>query len=441
MQDVPEFKWPKGTPKQIHKEFDWLKGTEWKWNNWRNVVFNHDGSFTAPSQDCEHDMCKWSASEKKVYVVWGKSGSHILTPNKKKAEKGASLKGYRKKDNDKCEAKFIKIDEEAAELHRDLFAVLGLDEDASDSQIKKAYRKMSIQYHPDKNGDDPEAADKFNQIRSAYEVLGDEDKRFLYETAGLKAVREAEKEDAQGAHHHGGLAAFFGGQPEKKTKAKKGGNYDMNVKVSLDDLYNGNTLSHSIKRRIVCKRCSKDANPNHERCKGCKACPGGSKIVHKQMGNMIVQQQVNTPSKEKCKEEAVTMESEVERGMADGSQITHMRMNEQTPGEIPGDVVIHLSTRKHPRFKRDGNNLRTTKHISLKDALVGFETTIKHMDGREVEIVRTGVSPAGHVHKIKGEGMPLHDDPSSFGDMFVTLKIDFPKKLSAAQKKAINDLF
>jgi len=440
---MPEFKWPKGTPKTIHENFNWVKGTEWKWNNWRNVVFNYDGSFTAPTQDCEHDMCKWSATEKKVYVVWGKSGSHVLSPNKKKAEAGSVLKGYRKKDNDKCEAKFIKIDEEAAELHRDLFAVLGLDEDAEDAQIKRAYRKLSVQYHPDKNKDDPEAIKKFNDIRSAYEVLGDEDKRFLYETAGLKAVRDAEKEDAQGAHHQGGLAAFFGGGEvnEKKTKAKKGPDYNMNVKVTLDDLYNGNTLNHKIKRRVVCKRCGKDANPTHERCRGCKACPGGSKMVHKQMGNMIVQQQVNTPSKEKCKEEPVDLESELEKGMADGSEITHLRKSEQKPGEIPGDVVIKLSTKNHKTFKREGDNLRTTKHISLKDALVGFTTTITHMDGREVEIVRTGVSSAGHVHKIKGEGMPHHEDPSSFGDLYVTLKIDFPKKLTEAQKKTIRDLF
>jgi len=270
-------------------------------------------------------------------------------------------------------------------------------------------------------------------------VLADEDKRFLYETAGLSAVREAEKEDATQANQHGGLAAFFGGgQQQKKTKGKKGQDYNMQAKVSLNALYNGDQIEHNIKRRVVCKRCS---NSNADRCKGCNACPGGVKLVQKQMGNMIVQQQVNVPSKEKCKEEQVTLETLLERGMADGSEVKHVRMSEQKPGEIPGDVIITLKTKPHPTFKREGNNLRTTKTITLKQALLGFSSTITHMDQRTVEFKRTSTTEPGHVHKIKGEGMPLHDDPSEKGDLFVVLKIKMPKKINAEQRKAIEDLF
>lgn len=438
-QQIPTFKWPKGTPKKIHKNFDWLKGTEWKWNNWRNVNFDHEGFFTAPTNECENEMCRWSATKDKIYVVWGEAGVHTLTVNEMKAEAGTTMSGTRKKDKEKCSATFVGIDEEAAELHKDLFAVLGLSDEASDAQIKKAYRKLSVKYHPDKNKDNLEAIAKFNEIRSAYEVLNDEDKRFLYETAGLKAVRDAEKEDASQAQHQGGLAAFFGGgQQQKKTKAKKGPDYTMQAKVSLDALYNGDQIEHSIKRRVVCKRCS---NSNAERCKGCNPCPGGIKLVQKQMGNMIVQQQVNVPSKEKCKEEQVTLETLLERGMADGSEVKHQRMSEQKPGEIPGDVIITLKTKPHPTFKREGNNLKTTKTITLKDALVGFTSSIKHMDGRDVEFTRKSTTDPGYVHKIKGEGMPLHDDPSEKGDLYVTLKIKMPKKLNAEQKKAIEDLF
>lgn len=437
-QRIPEFKWPKGTPKKIHKNFNWLKGTEWKWNDWRNVNFDHEGFFKAPTGECENEMCRWSATKDTVYVVWGDAGVHTLKANKMTAEEGAVLQGTRKKDGDKCSAAFISIDEDAAELHRDLFAVLGLPEDATDSQIKKAYRKLSVQYHPDKNKDNPEAIKKFNEVRSAYEVLSDEDKKFLYETAGLKAVREAEKEDASQAHHHGGLSAFFGGGQQKKTKAKKGPDYTMHAKVTLDALYNGDTINHNIKRRVVCKRC---ADSNAERCKSCNPCPGGVKLVQKQMGNMVVQQQVNVPSKEKCKEESVSLETMLERGMADGTEVKHIRMSEQKPGEIPGDVIITLKTKPHPTFKREGNNLRTTQTISLKDALIGFTSSVKHMDGREVEFTRTSTTEPGFVHKIKGEGMPLHDDPSENGDLYVVLKIKMPRKINDEQRKAIETLF
>merc|ERR1712150_418947 len=114
------------------------------------------------------------------------------------------------------------------------------------------------------------------------------------------------------------------------------GDYKMNMRVTLEDLYNGHTVSTNIRRRVVCKHCSRD--PKAERCKGCTACPGCVKMVQKQMGNMIVQQQVNVPSKERCKEEATALESVIEVGMADGSEIRFERMSEQKPGEIPGDV-------------------------------------------------------------------------------------------------------
>lgn len=338
-----------------------------------------------------------------------------------------------------CNARFLNIDEEAAELNKDLFAVLGLTEEASDADVKKAYRKLSQKYHPDKNKDDAEASAKFDEVRSAYEVLSDGDKRFLYETAGLKTVRDAEKEDAQGGGHRGGLQALFGGGgQQKKTKAKKGQDYRMTKKVTLEDLYNGHAISTSIRRRVVCKRCetSKEA-----RCKGCSACPGETKMVQKQMGNMIVQQQVNVPSKQKCKEEDTTLESLIEVGMANGAEIRFERMSEQKPGEIPGDVIVQLDTKKHSRFRREGNNLHVTHTISLKDALVGFTSKIKQLDDRMVEFTRGGITTPGFVHKISKEGMPLHEDPADHGDMFVTLKIKFPKKLTPQQQDTVRELF
>lgn len=439
-QEPPEFRWPKGIPKKIHPSFDYMKGTEWKWNKWRNVKFNHDGTFTAPTPDCEEDMCKWSATKDSVYIVWGDAGVHILAPKgEREAKEGSSIEGIRKKDKQKCTAEFIRIDEEAAELHKDLFAELGLADGATDGEIKKAYRKMSVIYHPDKNKDDPAALKKFNSIRSAYEVLSDGDKRFLYETAGLAAVREAEKEDASGGQGGGMQAMFGGGRPKKQRQAKKGNDYKTDYKLSLETLYNGESVSTTIKRRVVCKRCADKPDAPH--CKGCKACPGDVKMVQKRMGNMIVQQQVNVPSSQRCKDESAVLETLVERGMADQSELKFPRMSEQKPGEIPGDVLLKLKTIKHAVFTRKKNDLHAVHHISLKEALTGFKSSITHMDKRIVEFGRDGVSEPEMRLKIKGEGMPLHDDPSEFGDLILTLRIEFPKTISEENQAKIKAIF
>lgn len=429
--------WPRGLTGKIHPNFDFLKGTIWNWNNWRHVTFEHDGNFKAPTPECENGACKWSAGKQKIYIMWGQeAGLHILQPNHFKAESGTRLKGIRKADREKCVAEFVGVDEEAAALNKDLYKVMGLDPlEATDADIKKAYRKLSIKYHPDKNKNNEEAKKLFNEIREAYEVLSDPDKKFLYETAGLKAVREAEKEDAaaNGQQHNDPFAAFFGGggqQRQKPAKAKKGQTAQLDVQIPLETMYNGGTFQATFTRRVVCVNCR---NSKKGKCAECGRCPATTRMVQKQMGNMIIQQQENVQSKDKCKQEDGILDLEIEQGIASGHQLTFARMNEQTPGEIPGDVVVTCKQNKHDMYTRKGDNLQRTMEITIKEALLGFRKTFNHMDGHEVVVERSGVTQPNTVHKLKGEGMPLHNLNSDHGDMFVTLKVKLPRTLSADQ--------
>mmetsp|Transcript_37338 Transcript_37338/g.73430 ORF Transcript_37338/g.73430 Transcript_37338/m.73430 type:complete len:480 (+) Transcript_37338:27-1466(+) len=439
-EEMHEFPgWPRGISGNIHKEFDWMKGTVWNWNNWRHVTFEHDGNFKAPTEECEAGACKWASGKKKIFIMWGKdAGLHILEPSKMKAEAGVTLRGKRKRDGEKVNAIFERIDEEAAALHKDLYKVLGLDTDATDAAIKKAYRKLSVKYHPDKNKNNPEAAKTFNEIREAYEVLSDQDKKFLYETAGLKAVRDAEKEDAAnaGQQHQGGLEAFFGGgqQRQKPAKAKKGASANMEVSIPLDLMYNSGSLTATFNRRVVCRNCRTSSSG---KCKGCSRCPGTVKMVQRQMGNMIIQQQEQVQSKEKCKDEDGELVLEIERGMDTGSKLTFPRMNEQTPGEIPGDVVVTVKQKKHDKFRRKGKNLYMDMDITMKEALLGFSKKFTHMDDREVTVSRDRVTQPDTVHQVRGEGMPVHNVPSDKGDLFITLKVKLPRRLDDKQKKEL----
>eukprot|EP00928_Gymnodinium_smaydae_P018389 TRINITY_DN16_c0_g1_i1.p1 TRINITY_DN16_c0_g1~~TRINITY_DN16_c0_g1_i1.p1 ORF type:complete len:521 (-),score=125.99 TRINITY_DN16_c0_g1_i1:144-1601(-) len=416
-------KWPKGVSNKISKKMAWLKGTEWNWNNWRNVKLQKDGTFEAPTQDCQHGMCEWSANKGKVFILWGEAGLHELDiigdvpqDNDPKKMKGLKMKGRRVSDGDRCSASFERIfDHEAAELQKDLYEILGLPDDADEAAIKKVYRKLSVKYHPDKNPDE-ESRRKFADVRDAYEILNDPDKKILYDTGGMEAVKNAEKGEVQ-----------------------RGEDVNHQLTVSLEELYNSGTKRASLNRRVVCRGCRN--KPDSPKCHGCGRCPNEQKTVNRQMGNMIIQQQVEVQSKEKCKHEDTTIEVTLEKGMRDGEQLKYERMAEQRPNMVPGAVIFTLKTAKHRKFERRGDDLHMSLKVSLREALLGWSQTIRHMDGHKVIVETDSVTRPFQVFRIRGEGMPLRDDPSSFGDLYVKVEVEFPRNLDDDQFTSVEATF
>lgn len=164
-------------------------------------------------------------------------------------------------------------------------------------------------------------------------------------------------------------------------------------------------------------------------------------MVQRRAGpGMIVQQEVQVESKEKCKREEKALSATVEKGMPDGEEIVFKYDSEQKPGQIPGDVVLKLKQQPHPLFKRSRDNLAIKMTIPLRAALLGFETSFKHLDGHTVRLRRTGVTQPGQVIKIKGEGMPKHSTPSEFGDLSITFTVDFPKEVDATLAAGLEGL-
>jgi DnaJ homolog subfamily B member 11 len=313
-----------------------------------------------------------------------------------------------------------------------LGAVLGIPEDAEPPAIKRAYRKLSLKYHPDKNQGNEEAAARFAQINEAYDILSNDEKRHLYDTGGIEAVREEEAPQAASP-----FDMLFGRQPgEKRRSAKKGNDARLEVEVSLEDLYNGGEVSANIKRNIVCRGCK---GKSSGKCGQCDRCPNEVRIVQRQVGpGMVMQMHEEVPSEHRCKMESKMLTAVIEKGMNGGAEITFERESEQRPGMIPGDVIFRIRQRDHPQFRREGDNLHYSMTISLKEALTGFRRSIRHLDGHLVEVASDDVTSPGQVVRKQGEGMPVHHVPSQFGDMFVTFTIDFPPSLSEAQKDQIN---
>jgi len=417
-------KWPKGVTNTIAKNMVWMKGTEWNWNNWRSVKFEKDGSFDAPTRDCQGGQCKWSAKDGKVFILWGEAGLHELdivgqmpSEQDQSQMQGLKMRGRRKSDGERCHASFERVhDHEAAALEKDLYEILGLPDDSEEAEIKKVYRKLSIKYHPDRNPD-AEAKKKFNDIRDAYEILNDPDKKILYDTGGMEAVKKHEK-----------------------GEVKKGDDVSANLGVRLEDLYNSGTSKSKIERRVVCRGCR--VRPDSPKCKGCSRCPNEVQTVHVQVGpGMFMQQQQEVASKEKCKHEDTLIDVQIEKGMRDGETVTFPRMSEQRPGMLPGNVVFTLKAKKHNKFERRGDDLHMTMKVSLREALLGWSQVIRHLDGHSIEIGTKSVTKPFQVFRIEGEGMPLRDDPASFGDLYVKVEVVFSQTLSGTQQEQLATIF
>ena len=231
-----------------------------------------------------------------------------------------------------------------ASISEKLAEILGVACDFSPEELRRAYRSASRDAHPDKEGG---SQAKFTAVARAYEVLGDEDKRILYDTGGLESVKEGIEEDEGGG---GGMDPFSmlfgGGQQRKRGGGKRGQDAHVELAVSLEDMYLGNVVDAAITRRVVCRKC---AGRSDGKCAGCGRCPNEVRMVQREMRpGMIVQQQEEVHSKEKCKNEETILKAHVERGMGTGAELSFPRMSEQRPGQIPGNVCL-LYTSPSPR--------------------------------------------------------------------------------------------
>jgi len=296
-----------------------------------------------------------------------------------------------------------------------LYEILGLDEFASLPDIKKSFRKLSLKYHPDKIGSDEAAKKKFNELRHAYDVLIDGESRYLYDIGGRVAL-------------------------EKKGTMEKAGSREAWLDVSLATLYNGETFTRAVGRRIICKNCKRGTpSSNSPRCNLCTAqCPNEMQIVNQNLGGMIFQQRAEVASQERCKDVSTSLEVVIERGMAEGAEIKFELMGEQRGAMVPGDLSLKIRTETHPLFRRHGNDLRMELAITLKEALLGFRKPITHLDGREVWLESTSICYSGQVLRLPDEGMPKHEDASAHGDLLCTLTVVMPAQLTDEQRTWID---
>jgi DnaJ family protein A protein 1 len=332
------------------------------------------------------------------------------------------------------------------------YDILEVNPNATETELKKAYRKLALKYHPDKN---PDEGERFKQISAAYEVLSDPKKREVYDVHGEEGI----KEGGGGGGMHDPMdifSMFFGGRSrrERETKAK---DTIHQLPVTLEQLYNGISRKMKLTRDIICKTCKGTGAENKNDVMDCDRCHGRKVEVRRVQiapgfvqtmqsrcggcngeGQMIKNRCKGCNGKKKAKEEKI-LEVHVEKGMADGEKIYFRGQGDEEQGLEPGDVIFVLDEKEHPEYTRQDSNLLLSVKLTLNEALTGCTHNIKTLDKRDLHfnLIPGEVISHGERKVIHNEGMPFKSDPTSKGDLIITFMVEFPKKLSAEQIKKI----
>ncbi|XP_071822777.1 dnaJ homolog subfamily B member 11-like [Apostichopus japonicus] len=317
---------------------------------------------------------------------------------------------------------------------RDFYKILGVSKNASKREIKKAYRKLAMQYHPDKNPGNPEAEEMFKDLGAAYEVLSDEDQRKIYDRHGEDGLKE------RGGGNHDPFSSFFGdfhfpfgGGHQRDPEIPTGDSIVMDLFVSLEELYTGDFVE-VVRYRPVAKEAQ-----------GTRQCNCRQEMKTMQLGPgrfQMTQQQVcdECPNVQFVNEEKL-LEIEIEPGMRDYQEYPFIGEGEPHIDGESGDLTFRIITQKHPLFERKGDDLYTNITITLQDALTGFETEITHLDGHKVTVMRDKITWPGARMRKKGEGMPNYDNNQQLGTLIVTFDVEFPKgALSEEEKETYRNL-
>lgn len=339
------------------------------------------------------------------------------------------------------------------------YDLLGVSPNATEAELKKAYRVGALKHHPDKNAHNPDAAEKFKSLSHAYEILSDPQKRQIYDQYGEEGLEggaggggmNAEDLFSQffgggSAFGGGGFGGMFGGGMQQRGPPKARTIHHVH-KVSLEDIYRGKVSKLALQKSVICPKC--DGRGGKEGAvKKCSGCDGqGMKTMMRQMGPMIQRFQTVCPDcngegeiireKDKCKVcngkkttvERKVLHVHVDRGVRTGHKIDFRGEGDQTPGVQPGDVIFEIEQKPHARFQRREDDLFYKAEIDLVTALAGGTIYVEHLDDRwlSVEIMPGEVISSGALRMIRGQGMPSyrHHD---FGNMYIQFDVKFPDK-------------
>lgn len=358
---------------------------------------------------------------------------------------------------------------------RDYYDVLGVSKNATGEELKKAYRKMALKYHPDKNPDDKASEEKFKEAAEAYEVLSDENKRSRYDRFGHAGVGGAAGGGAShftnvddifsafgdifGGHFSGfgGFGDAFGGRSSGgRRRVNRGSNLRVKVKLKLNEIANGTEKKIKLNKYVGCSACNHTGAESGSSKSSCPTCHGRGQVT--QVTNTFLGQMQTSSTCPQCGgdgeiitnkcntchgngivkgEEVVTFK--IPAGVAEGMQLSISgKGNAAARGGVPGDLLVVIEEEDHPELIRDGNNLLYDLYINFADAALGTNNDIPTVDGKARIKIAPGTQ-GGKVLRLKGKGLPDVNGYSR-GDILVNVNVWTPKTLSKEEKSILEKL-
>ena len=362
-------------------------------------------------------------------------------------------------------------------MKKDYYEILGVDKNASAEELKKAYRKKAMEFHPDRNPGNKEAEEKFKEAAEAYDILSSPEKRSRYDQFGHAGVSGASGGgggfgidfdletiferfgDLFGGHFGGGGFSGFtsgfggGGRRQQQQRVRKGSNLRITVKLTMEEMAVNTEKKLKIKKQIICPQCNGQGAENKTDIITCPKCNGSGHVIHQQRSMFGIMQQAvvcdqcrgeGTIVKNPCSnchgtgiitgEEVVTIE--IPAGVQEGMQLSMRDKGNAAPrGGVNGDLIVVVEEIPHEVFEREGNNLYLNYYISFPQAALGGSVDIPTLDGK-ARIKLAAGTQGGQVLRLQGKGLPeLHTNRK--GDLIVNVNVWTPKTLSRDEKEAI----
>jgi molecular chaperone DnaJ len=352
----------------------------------------------------------------------------------------------------------------------DYYKVLGVSKDASEQDIKKAYRQLAMKYHPDRNQGDKQAEEKFKQAAEAYEVLNDPKKRDLYNQyghAGLKGagggfggfdfdLSDALRTFMEGFGGFGGFEDIFSTSQRRGTRSQRGNDLQLNLKLTLKEISTGIEKKVKIKRLVQCDQCEGRGSSSSQSLKICPDCQGTGQV--RQVSKSLFGQFINITSCHRCGGEGkiitepcrkcngtgrikseTTLKIKIPAGVATGNYITLRGEGEAgIKGGPPGDVYVLIEEIKDEIFERHGDDILNNLVISISQAVLGSEVEVKTLYGKAKLHIEPGTQ-SGKILRMRDKGIP-HLHSNGKGNQLVRIIVWTPEKISKETKQIFEKL-
>lgn len=354
---------------------------------------------------------------------------------------------------------------------RDYYEVLGVSKSADATEIKKAYRKLALKYHPDKNPGDKEAEEKFKEAAEAYDVLSNEEKKRRYDQFGHAGVGGAGQGGFGGGMSmddifsqfgdifgsFGGFSGFGGfGGGRSARRVNRGTNLRVKVKMNLQEIATGIEKKIKVKKYVACQHCNGTGAKDGKSYSTCSTCKGSGQVTRVQNTILGAMQTTSTcPTCEGegkiinekctfCNGEGVLMSEEVisiniPAGVGEGMQLSlNGKGNAARRGGVNGDLIVLIEEEEHPELVRDGNDLLYNVFIGYPEAVLGETVEIPTIEGKVKVKIEAGTQP-GKILRLRGKGLP---DVNGYGkgDLLAKVNVWIPKNLSKDEKKLVEKM-